>query len=52
MTIQLALKAGVKRIDFEGSNIAVQAGFGVFITMNPGMMSQPPYLPTCRSPLS
>ena len=41
MTIQLALKAGVKRIDFEGSNIAVQMGFGVFITMNPGT-----YLPT------
>jgi dynein heavy chain, axonemal len=36
MTIQLALKAGTKRIDFEGSNIAVRDGFGVFITMNPG----------------
>jgi dynein heavy chain len=52
MTIQLALKGGVPRIDFEGSNIAVLPGFGVFITMNPGTVlhTQPQALllnPTC-----
>jgi dynein heavy chain len=36
MTIQLALKAKQQRINFEGSDIAVNPGFGVFITMNPG----------------
>eukprot|EP00968_Pinguiococcus_pyrenoidosus_P017694 scaffold1786_cov250-Pinguiococcus_pyrenoidosus.AAC.1 len=31
-----ALRMGVERISFEGSEIAVKKGFGVFITMNPG----------------
>jgi dynein heavy chain, axonemal len=36
MEIQLAIKAGLKRIIFMESDIAVKKGFGVFITMNPG----------------
>ncbi|KAK1936683.1 Dynein heavy chain 1 [Phytophthora citrophthora] len=35
-TLQLAIRAGDKRIMFEGSDIAVNPQFGVFITMNPG----------------
>lgn len=35
-TLQLAVRAGDKRILFEGSDIAVNPQFGVFITMNPG----------------
>ncbi|KAL8022251.1 putative AAA+ ATPase domain, dynein heavy chain region D6 P-loop domain-containing protein [Plasmopara halstedii] len=35
-TLQLAIRTGDKRILFEGSDIAVNPQFGVFITMNPG----------------
>ena len=35
-TLQLAIRAGEKRIIFEDSDIAVSDQFGVFITMNPG----------------
>jgi dynein heavy chain len=37
MEIQLAIKAGLKRIMFSDSDIAVKPGFGVFITVR-----QPP----------
>ena len=36
MTIQQALKGDNQRIMFEGINMIVKPGFGVFITMNPG----------------
>ena len=35
-TIQLALKRGDAELFFEGSQLSLDAGFGVFITMNPG----------------
>jgi len=35
-TIQLALKRQEKDLFFEGSQLQLDAGFGVFITMNPG----------------
>ena len=36
MTIQMAIRAKAPRIVFEGSDIALNPGFAVFITMNPG----------------
>ena len=36
MTLQNAIRAGMPRIIFEDSDIAVSAQFAVFITMNPG----------------
>ncbi|KAK1928902.1 Dynein heavy chain 7 [Phytophthora citrophthora] len=35
-TLQMIIRAGDKRIMFEGSDIVVNPRFGVFITMNPG----------------
>jgi dynein heavy chain len=34
--IQAAFKAGVRQFVFEGKKIPLNAGFGIFITMNPG----------------
>ena len=36
MSIQMAMRAKEPRIMFEGSDIAVNPSFAVFITMNPG----------------
>ena len=36
LTIQEALKAKMERFNFEGREISLNPGYGVFITMNPG----------------
>jgi len=36
LTIQQALKQGVDRFEFEGREMALNTGYGCFITMNPG----------------